>query len=102
VRTYLFLIVREKTSQEKLMKHFILAASLSLIAAPAFAASAQDAAGKTSSQTAMTATAPQQHTYSYSSDEGGSIATRNARLQRNAMAHSANAKAAWAGQAHFY
>lgn len=84
------------------MKHLILAASLSLIAAPAFAAGAQDAAGKASQQTAMTATAPPQHTYSYNSDEGSSIAARNARLQRNATAHSANAKAAWAGQAHFY
>ena len=84
------------------MKHLILAAGLSLIAAPTFAASAQDAAGKASQQTAMTASAPQQHTYSYSSDEGGSIATRNARLQHNAMARSPNAKAAWAGQAHFY
>jgi hypothetical protein len=82
------------------MKYLILAASLSLIAAPAFAASAQDAAGKSSQQTAMTAT--QQHTYSYSGDEGGSIATRNARLQHSAMARSPNAKAAWAGQAHFY
>jgi uncharacterized protein YdeI (BOF family) len=84
------------------MKHLILAASLSLIAAPAFAASAQDTAGKPTQQTAMTATAPQQHTYSYNSDEGGSIATRNARLQRNTMERSPNAKAAWAGQAHFY
>ncbi|HWX89991.1 MAG TPA: hypothetical protein VNY75_06770 [Rhizomicrobium sp.] len=82
------------------MKYLILAAGLSLIAAPAFAASAQDAAGK--QQTAMTASAPQQHSYSYNSDEGGSIAARNARLQRNAAERSPNAKAAWAGQAHFY
>lgn len=85
------------------MKHLILAAGLSLIAVPAFAASIQETAGQASLQTATTATT-QQHTYSYNSDAGSSsaIEARNARLQRNAAERSPNAKAAWAGQAHFY
>ena len=84
------------------MKHLILAASLVLITAPAFADITHDAASKAAQQTAMTTNAPQQHAYSYSSDEGGSIETRNTRMHQNAMARSPNAKAAWAGQAHFY
>ena len=86
------------------MKNLILAASLVLIAAPAFADSSHDAAGKAAQQTAMTTTAPQQHAFSYNSDEGSSsaIETRNTRMHQNAMARSPNAKAAWAGQAHFY
>jgi len=86
------------------MKHLILAASLTLIAAPAFADSTHDTASKAAQQTAMTTTAPQQHAYSYSSDEGGSsaIETRNTRMHENAMARSPNAKAAWAGQVHSY
>ena len=86
------------------MKHLILAAGFALIAAPAFAGSAHDANGTAAQQAAMATTAQQQHTYSYSSDEGSSsaIETRNARLQRNAAERSPNAKAAWAGQAHFY
>jgi uncharacterized protein YdeI (BOF family) len=87
------------------MKHLILAASLTLIAAPAFAAGVQDANGSATQQTAMTASAPQQHTYSYSSDEGSrssAIETRNDRMHRNAMERSPNAKAAWAGSVHYY
>jgi type II secretory pathway pseudopilin PulG len=86
------------------MKHLILAAGFALIAAPAFAGSAHDADGTAAQQAAMATTAQQQHTYSYNSDEGSSsaIETRNARLQRNAAERSPNAKAAWAGQAHFY
>jgi hypothetical protein len=87
------------------MKHLILAAGFALIAAPAFAGSAHDANGTAAQQAAMATTAQQQHTYSYSSDEGSSssaIEARNARLQRNAAERSPNAKAAWAGQAHFY
>jgi hypothetical protein len=82
------------------MKHLILAAGLTLIAVPAFAADARD----TSQQTAMTTTAPQAHTYSYSSDEGSRSATeiRNDRLHRSAMDRSQNAKAAWAGAVHYY
>ena len=85
------------------MKHLILAASLTLIAAPAFAETARDA-GKAPEQTALSTTAPQQHTYSYSSDEGSSsnIQIRNDRMHRSAMERSPNAKAAWAGQPHFY
>jgi hypothetical protein len=85
------------------MRHLILAASLTLIAAPAFAETARDA-GKAPEQTALSTTAPQQHTYSYSSDGDSSsnIEIRNDRLRRNAMARSPNAKAAWAGQPHFY
>ena len=86
------------------MRHLILAASLTLIAAPAFAETARDA-GKAPEQTALSTIAPQQHTYSYSSDEGSSssnIQIRNDRLHRNAMERSPNAKAAWAGQPHFY
>jgi len=87
------------------MKHLILAAGFALIAAPAFAAGAHDATDTAAArQAAMATTAQQQHTYSYSSDEGSSsaIEARNARLQRNAAERSPNAKAAWAGQAHFY
>jgi hypothetical protein len=85
------------------MKHLILAASLTLIAAPAFAENTRDA-GKAPEQTALTTAPQQQHTYSYSSDEGSSsaIQIRNDRLHRNAMERSPNAKAAWAGSAHFY
>ena len=87
------------------MKHLILAASLTLIAAPAFAAGTQDAATPASQQTAMSNSAQQQHTYSYDSNEGRSqsnIEIRNERMRRNAMERSDNAKAAFAGQAHFY
>jgi hypothetical protein len=85
------------------MKHLILAASLTLIAVPAFAAGATNT-GTTSQQTAMTASGPQAHTYSYSSDEGSSsaIETRNNRMHRAAMERSPNAKAAWAGSVHYY
>jgi hypothetical protein len=86
------------------MKHLILAAGFALIAAPAFAGSAHDTNSTAAQQAAMATTAQQQHTYSYSSDDGSSSAveTRNARLQRSAAERSPNAKAAWAGQAHFY
>ena len=86
------------------MKHLILAAALTLVAAPAFAASVHDANGSAAQQTAMTTSAPQQHTYSYSSDDGsrGAIATRNDRIHRAAMERSPNAKAAWAGLPHYY
>lgn len=81
------------------MKKLILAASIVLFAAPAFAAD-----NTTSQQTAMDTTAPQKHTYSVMNDEGaqGAIATRNARMQRVEMERSNNAKAAWAGSAHYY
>jgi hypothetical protein len=84
------------------MKHLILAAALTLVAAPAFAADTQGASA--TQQTAMTTTAPQQHSYSYSSDTGSrsNIEIRNERLHRSAMGRSDNAKAAWSGQAHFY
>jgi hypothetical protein len=87
------------------MKHLILAASLMLVAAPAFAGSMHDTAGTAAQQTAMTADAQQKHSYSYNSDEGSSrsaIETRNTRMHRNAMERSPNAKAAWAGQVHYY
>ena len=81
------------------MKTLILAASIALFAAPAFAAD-----NAASQQTAMTTDAQQKHTYSYSTDEGarGAIATRNARMQRNEMERSHNARASWAGSAHYY
>jgi uncharacterized protein YdeI (BOF family) len=86
------------------MKHLILAASLTLVAAPAFAASVHDANDSATQQTAMSTSAPQKHTYSYSSDEGSSsaIQTRNDRMHRDAMERSPNAKAAWAGSVHYY
>ena len=73
-----------------------------MVAAPAFAASVHDADG--SQQTAVTASTPQQHTYSYSSDEGsrGAIATRHDRMHRAAMERSPNARAAWARSVHYY
>ena len=79
------------------MKKLILAASIALFAAPAFAAD-------TTQQTAMTTDAQAKHSYSYSTDEGarGAIATRNARMQRNEAERSQNAKNAWAGSAHYY
>ena len=82
------------------MKTLILAASIALFAAPAFAADTS----VPQQQTAMTTDAQAKHTYSYSSDEGarGAIATRNARMQRNEMERSQNAKNAWAGSAHYY
>jgi hypothetical protein len=82
------------------MKHLILAAGLALIAAPAFA----DTTATTQQQAAVTTSAQQQHTYNYSSEEGASsaIETRNTRLHRDAMERSYNAKAAWAGSAHYY
>lgn len=85
------------------MKHLFLAASLTLIAAPAFAGSQQDVRGTAQQQAAMT-TDTQKHSYAYSSDEGsgGAIETRNARMQRNAMERSPNAKAAWRGAVHYY
>lgn len=81
------------------MKKLILAASIALFAAPAFAAD-----NTTSQQTAMATDAQQKHTYSVMNDEGarGAIATRNARMQRNEMERSQNAKNAWAGSAHYY
>ena len=87
------------------MKYLILAAGLTLIAAPAFAGSMHDAVGTAAQQqTAMTADAQQKHTYTYSSDEGtrGAIETRNARMHRAAMERSPNAKAAWWGLPHYY
>ena len=80
------------------MKKLILAASIALFAAPAFAAET------TTQQTAMDTNAQAKHTYSYSTDEGarGAIATRNARQQRLDMERSQNAKATWAGSAHYY
>jgi len=85
------------------MKHLILAAGLTLIAAPAFAGSQHDAQGTSQQQAAMTTDA-QKHTYSYDSREGSgsAIETRNARIQRNAMERSPNAKAAWQGSVHYY
>ena len=81
------------------MKKLILAASIALFAAPAFAADTT-----ATQQTAMTTDAQAKHTYSYSTDEGarGAIATRNARMQRVEMERSHNAKASWAGSAHYY
>ena len=81
------------------MKKLILAASIALFAAPAFAAETT-----ATQQTAMTTDAQAKHTYSYSTDEGarGAIATRNARLQRLDAERSQNAKNAWAGSAHYY
>jgi hypothetical protein len=83
------------------MKKLILAASLTLFAAPAFAA---DTSAAPQQQTAMATNAQQKHSYNYSSDEGvrGAIATRNARMHRVEMERSDNAKAAWSGSAHYY
>jgi hypothetical protein len=86
------------------MKHLILAAGLTLIAAPAFAGGQQDAQGTSQQQAAMTTNAQQKHSYTYGSSEGsgGAIETRNARMQRNTAERSPNAKAAWQGSAHYY
>ncbi len=81
------------------MKTLIIAASIALFAAPAFAAETT-----APQQTAMATDAQQKHTYSAMSEDGsrGAIATRNARMQRNEMERSQNAKNAWAGSAHYY
>ena len=81
------------------MKTLIIAASIALFAAPAFAANTS-----VPQQTAMDNSAQQKHTYSYSSDEGarGAIAERNARLQREEMDRSHNAKASYSGLPHYY
>ncbi|MEI7791143.1 MAG: hypothetical protein WCJ15_08200 [Alphaproteobacteria bacterium] len=81
------------------MKKLILAASIVLFAAPAFAANTS-----VPQQTAMDTSAQQKHTYSVMSQEGreGAIAERNARMQHNEMDRSDNAKRAWAGSAHYY
>jgi uncharacterized protein YdeI (BOF family) len=85
------------------MKHLILAAGLTLIAAPAFADGQHDARGTVQQQAAM-ATAQQKHSYTYSDSEGSgsAIETRNNRLERNAQERSPNAKAAWRGSVHYY
>ena len=87
------------------MKHLILAASLTPIAAPAFADRVRDAAGTASQQqSAMTTDTQQKHSYSYSSDDGtgSAIEARNARRHRSAMKRSSNAKAVWRGSVHYY
>ncbi len=78
------------------MKTLILAASLTLIAVPAFAAGQQNASA--------TDTQQRKHTYSYTSDEGtgSAIAIRNANLHRAEQERSANGKAAYAGTVHYY
>ena len=86
------------------MKHLILAAGLTLIAAPAFAGGQQNTQGTSQQQAAMATNAQQKHSYTYSDNEGsgGAIETRNTRMQRNAMERSPNAKAAWRGSVHYY
>lgn len=85
------------------MKHLILAAGLTLVAAPAFADGQHDARG-TAQQQAATANAQQKHSYTYSDSagSGGAIETRNTRMQRNAMERTPNARAAWQGSVHYY
>jgi hypothetical protein len=80
------------------MKNLILAASLTLIAVPAFAA------GTVQQTAAVTDPQQQKHSYSYSSDEGtgSAIAIRNANLHRAEQERSANSRAAYAGSVHFY
>ena len=81
------------------MKKLILAASIALFAAPAFAADTT-----APQQTAMATDAQQKLTYIVMNDDGarGAIATRNARMQRVEMERSQNAKNAWAGSPHYY
>jgi hypothetical protein len=79
------------------MRNLILAAGLSLLAVPAFAADTT-----ASQQTAMATSAQQKHTYNYSNDEGTSIAIRNERLRRAEEGRSANAKFAWSNSVHYY
>jgi hypothetical protein len=81
------------------MRNLILAASLSLLAVPAFAADTT-----ASQQTAMATSAQQKHTYNYSNYEGTSsaIAIRNERLRRAEDERSANAKFAWSNSVHYY
>jgi opacity protein-like surface antigen len=81
------------------MKTLILAASLTLLAVPAFAADAT-----APQQTAMSTDAQQKHSYTAQSDEGrmSNIEIRNTRMRRVEMERSNNAKASWAGSAHYY
>ncbi|MCX7280770.1 MAG: hypothetical protein NTX21_04275 [Alphaproteobacteria bacterium] len=81
------------------MKKLIIAASIALFSASAFAANTS-----VPQQTAMDTSTQQKHTYSVISQEGreGAITKRNARMQRNEMDRSDNAKKSWAGSAHYY
>ena len=81
------------------MKHFIIAAGLMLIAAPAFAGSVHDA--PKSDNKAVTFTDAQVGGYA-SSNPDSAIARRNANLRRAAQERSSNARAAWQGSVHYY
>jgi hypothetical protein len=78
------------------MKHLILAAGLTLIAAPAFAGSVHDA--PKSDKKAVTITDTQDGGYKADS----AIEQRNANLRRAAEERSNNARAAWQGSVHYY
>ena len=83
------------------MKHFILAAGLTLIAAPAFAGSVHDLNAPKSGNKAMTFTDIQADGYA-SANPDSAIARRNANLRRAAEDRSGNARAAWQGSVHYY
>ena len=76
------------------MKHLILVAGLTLIAAPAFAGS--DAPKSDSKVAAFT------ETQWGGAMRDSAIAQRHATLRRNAAERSDNARAAWRGSVHYY
>jgi len=82
------------------MKHLILAASLTLVAAPAFAGSVHDLNAPKSENKAVTFTDTQVGGYTRNADSA--IEKRNENLRRNAAERSNNARAAWQGSVHYY
>jgi hypothetical protein len=78
--------------QENAMKHLILVAGLTLLAAPAFAGTPK------SDSKAATFTGTQ----TGSGMRDSAIARRHDTLRRNAAARSDNARAAWRGSVHYY
>ena len=82
------------------MKHLILAAGLTLMAAPAVAGNVQDLNAPKSDSKAVTVTDTQMGGTVYNSDSA--IARRHATMRRNAAARSDNALTAWRGSVHYY
>jgi uncharacterized protein YdeI (BOF family) len=83
------------------MKHLILAASLALIAAPAFAGGSKQDVNLPKSKT-VTFTDTQVGGYARSYDVDSARAQRDANLRRASQGRSQNSRAAWQGLPHSY
>ncbi|HMH66125.1 MAG TPA: hypothetical protein VK515_11085 [Rhizomicrobium sp.] len=83
------------------MKHLILAASLVLIAVPAFAGGSKQNVNLPKSNT-MTFTDTQVGGYARSYDASSARAQRDANLRRTSQGRSQNSRAAWQGLPHYY